>query len=309
MPDAAEILPPAYLLVIIEDLIRKKAIRWMVPDCGLSSALRFSVQFEDNSRVFVKAATDEETGQWLRTEHVVLSSVRESLREACMPYVIDWIDKPGIHPILITQDLSHAYWPASHSGVTWREGDIDLLLGTIRALALQTAPPALRALENPRVSIWSQIAGNPEAFLQLKLCSATWMEKSIDALIDAEGNVEMRGNSLVHGDIRSDNVCVLGSRCLFVDWSHAARGSGRYDLAYLLPTLYLEGGPVPYLVMPDGGSEAAMGCAGHIRRLAIDRGMPPWLKRVFQQIIAIELEWAARCLNLDEPDGIRWRDM
>ena len=101
-----------------------------------------------------------------------------------MPHVIDWIDKPGIHPILVTQDLSHAYWPASHSGVTWRDGDIDLLFSAIKELSLQTAPPGLPALQNREDSLWAQIAGNPEEFLQFKLCSREWMERSIDALSD-----------------------------------------------------------------------------------------------------------------------------
>ena len=194
-----------------------------------------------------------------------------------MPYVIDWIDKPAIHPILITQDLSHAYWPASHNGVTWRDGDIDLLFSAIKELSFQTVPLGLPTLQNQKVSIWSQIAGNPEVFLKLKLCSKEWMDKSIDALIDAERDTDIMGNCLVHGDIRSDNVCFLGSKVLFVDWSHAARGSERHDLATILPTLYLEGGPAPYAVMPDGGHEAATGCAGHIKRLATDRWMPEWL--------------------------------
>ena len=305
MHNDSEPLPPRYLLEIVEDSVRKKAILWKVPDCGLSSAHRFSVQFEDNSRVFVKAATDEDTEQWLRTEHLVLSS----LQKAFMPYVIKWIDQPGIHPILITQDLSHAYWPASHSGVTWREGDMELLFNALKELAIQTPPPGLPSLQNQEVFIWSQIAGDPETLLNLKLCSKEWLDTSIDALMDAEKHGDIRGNCLVHGDVRSDNICILGSQVLFVDWSHAARGYERHDLATLLPTFHLEGGPAPYLVMPDGGHEAALGCAQHIRRLAVDRGMPPWLKRVFMQLIAIELEWAARCLNLDEPDGARWRDI
>ena len=101
----------------------------------------------------------------------------------------------------------------------------------------------------------------------------------------------------------------LGSKVLFVDWSHAKRGYPHRNLANILPTLHLEGGPVPYLVMPDASHEAAVDCADHIERLAVDRWMPQWLKRVFKKLIAIELEWAAQCLNLDEPDGIRWRDV
>lgn len=59
-------LPPDHLQHLLENAIGKRAKHWTVPDCGLSAALRFSVRLEDNSRVFVKAATDEYTAQWLK---------------------------------------------------------------------------------------------------------------------------------------------------------------------------------------------------------------------------------------------------
>jgi len=302
MTNDNQISPPQYLLNLLEDTIGKKTVRWTVPDCGLSSALRFSVMLKDNSRVFVKASTDDLTEQWLRTEHLVLSSVRG----AFMPYIVDWIDTPGIRPILISQDLSQAYWPASHNGVAWRNDDFDLLFDALQALSSHDVPPELPALQNRKLSIWSEIANNPDAFLTLGVCSAGWFRRSIDALMEAESNADVTGNCLVHGDIRSDNVCISGSQIIFVDWSHAARGNALRDLAKLLPTLYLEGGPAPYLVMPNGGSEAALACAGHVERLLTDRSMPQWLKKVFTQLIAIELEWTAQCQGLEKPDGIRW---
>ncbi|WAC13279.1 hypothetical protein [Dyadobacter pollutisoli] len=43
----------------------KKPIRWTVSDCGLSSAHSFAVQLENNHNVFIKAASDEDTEQWI----------------------------------------------------------------------------------------------------------------------------------------------------------------------------------------------------------------------------------------------------
>jgi hypothetical protein len=296
----SESLPPLYLQDILEEVTGKRAVGWTVPDCGLSAALRYSVLSEDGSRVFVKAATDEETADWLRREHFLLSNVRQGF----MPYVVDWIDRPGAYPVLISQDLSHAYWPASHSGVKWRLGDFELLFGALKELSTKPAPPELPDLHRGLASGWSRIAGNPEAFLELGLCTERWLGKSIDALVEAEMGLDVTGSCLVHGDVRSDNICILGSTVVFVDWSHASRGYGRHDLATLLPTFHLEGGPAPYSVLPDGGGEAAAACAAHVYRLAADRGMPEWLKGVFRRLIAIELEWAARCLGLGGMDGV-----
>ena len=136
---------PQHIRQIIEDSIGSKIIRLTIPDCGLSAALRASVKLENGDSVFVKAATDEQTENWLRTEHIALSS----LKELFAPSIIDWIDEPGLHPILLTQDLSHAYWPASHSGVHWRKKDFDLLLdGIYKLSSLETIAGLPKLLNN-----------------------------------------------------------------------------------------------------------------------------------------------------------------
>lgn len=293
---------PQHIRQIIEDSIGSKIIRLTIPDCGLSAALRASVKLENGDSVFVKAATDEQTENWLRTEYIALSS----LKEPFAPCIIDWIDEPGLHPILLTQDLSHAYWPASHSGVHWREKDFDLLFeGIYKLSSLETIAGLPKLVNNPS-GIWTKIASFPERFLNLKLCSAKWLNNAVDHLIEAEKKQNETGSHLVHGDIRSDNICFLNNQVVFVDWSCAASGNKNHDLATLLPTLYLEGGPHPYTIMPDGSSYASALCAGHIKRLGERGAMPNWLVGVFKKLIAIELEWAAKCLGLEKPDGISW---
>jgi thiamine kinase-like enzyme len=296
---------PQYLREQIEDILCKKSIQWTVPDCGLSSAHRFTVQLEDKSKVFVKAATDEETESWLRNEHLALSTFTEEF----IPTVIAWIDTAKTRPVLITQDLSNAYWPASHKGVIWRKGDFERLFESIQKLSTVNGHPAIPNLKNERANIWAKIATNPSGFLRLNLCSENWFKTSIDFLIDAESKVKEVGNILVHGDIRSDNICINQSQVIFVDWSNARNGSPDHDLANLLPSLHLEGGPNPYLVMPFAASQASYICATHIRRLSNSNSMPSWLIKVFKKLIAIELEWAAKCLNLDKPDGIKWNSL
>lgn len=293
--------PPGYLHDLVSTTMGKNATAWQVPDCGLSAALRYSVVLDDNSRIFVKASTDEETAQWLRNEHLLLSSINAKFA----PAVIAWIDTPDMHPVLITEDLSHAYWPASHAGVNWRDGDFDLLFEALRNMGSVTPPRSLTAMQNNKHSLWTKVANDPKPFLNLKLCSEKWFADSIDVLTHAESTRDITGTSLVHNDVRSDNICILNNRVKFVDWSHAAIGSASHDLCTLLPTLHLEGGPSPYSVMPNGGSEAAAQGAAHIVRLLTQRSsMPEWLKEVFKKIIAIELSWAAACLDLPGPVNV-----
>ena len=308
MPEASDDVQPTLAAGIRERLERaldQSAREWVSPDTGLSAAARYSVTLQDRSRVFIKAATDEQTERWLRTEYLALRHVPERF----VPGVVAWLDEPGCHPILVVEDLRRAHWPASHQGVDWRQGDIDRVVAAAADLSGVRAPSQLVA-SGRGPTHWPAFVRNGsdrDAFLDLGLCSATWLSAAAPLLVEAEACLDDNGDRVVHGDLRSDNICIDGDRVVFVDWSHASRGHAEHDLAGLLPTLHLEGGPLPFDVMPAGGGWAAAGCALLGRRVLDERTLPTWLANVFVRLIAIDLSWAASCLGLPQPDGLDWQ--
>jgi hypothetical protein len=193
--------------------------------------------------------------------------------------------------------------------VTWRAGDIDRLLGAVKAMAATEAPPGLPALGIEAMSrYWPELLKDPAGFLGLGVCDDAWLAKFSPLLAEAETGLKKSGRFLVHGDVRSDNICLPSDRVVFVDWSHSGRGSGEADLAQLLPTLHLEGGPRPYDIMPEGAAWAAWQ-AGYLVSRALggklgngrDQAAPEWLIRVLVRLARINLIWAADCLNLPYP--------
>jgi len=201
--------------------------------------------------------------------------------------------------------------------VTWREGDIDRLLGTVREMAASEAPTALPPLgTETQAHYWPTFIERPTAFLGLDLCDDKWLARFGPLLAEAESGLDKRGRFLVHGDVRSDNVCLLPDRVVLVDWSSSGRGSGDTDLAELLPTLHLEGGPRPYDIMPEGAAWAAWQ-AGYLAARALsgklyegkDQPAPAWLIRVLIRLARINLTWAADCLGLEYPDNPRGRKL
>jgi aminoglycoside phosphotransferase (APT) family kinase protein len=54
-----------------------------------------------------------------------------------------------------------------------------------------------------------------------------------------------QGTSLVHSDLRSDNILLTADRVVFVDWPWACRAVPWYDLVGMLPSVTLAGGPPP----------------------------------------------------------------
>jgi len=298
--------PTSALVGTVEARIGKKATDWQRPDCGLSAAQRFTVTFDDGSRVFVKAAVDPPTEEWLRTDYRVMSSIAEDF----VPRVIDWIDS-GDPPVLIMQDLSHAHWPASHAGVDWRAGQVDVLLETLERVARTEPPAGLPPLEIERTSWsrWIQIEASPRGFLELGLCSPGWLQQTARTLIEAQDRVDLSGHELIHGDVRSDNVCFIDDRVVLVDWSSARRGNARRDLVWLLPGLCLEEAADPYDALPDAGDWAALHAGELAWRASTETAMPAWFIKVLTRLAAITLDWAARSLELPRPDGVQWREI
>ena len=63
------------------------------------------------------------------------------------------------------------------------------------------------------------------------------------------------GTTLLHLDIRGDNVLLLDDRVLFVDWPHACVGAAWIDLVLMLPSVAMQGGPPPESVLAGSGLE------------------------------------------------------
>ncbi|HVT42332.1 MAG TPA: phosphotransferase, partial [Acidimicrobiales bacterium] len=55
-----------------------------------------------------------------------------------------------------------------------------------------------------------------------------------------------QGSTIVHGDVRGDNVLITaGNEVFFVDWPFGAVGNAAFDVVGWAPSVVLEGGPAP----------------------------------------------------------------
>jgi hypothetical protein len=78
------------------------------------------------------------------------------------------------------------------------------------------------------------------------------------ALLETRWPEAIEGQTLVHGDIRSDNILMGPAGPVFVDWPHAAVGNPVFDLVAWAPSVVLEGGPQPeQLLAAHGPSRSA----------------------------------------------------
>jgi aminoglycoside phosphotransferase (APT) family kinase protein len=84
-----------------------------------------------------------------------------------------------------------------------------------------------------------------------------WCRARIDELAQLEaGWVDAtRGNGLIHGDVRSDNVLLTDDRVVFVDWTSTCTGAPWFEVVAMLPSVELEGGGAPEAALARLGLE------------------------------------------------------
>ena len=260
---------------------------------GYTLMERWLVELSDGAIAFAKLAVDEPTAGFLRDEHYVYARVEAPY----MPRLLGW-DDDGAHPILLLEDLSELHWPPP-----WRHGDVELLRVALDDLHATSPPEGLEKLSPEDLHTWREVESDPAPFLALDLCSAEWLEVALPELIAASERCDVTGTAFLHLDVRSDNVCIRDSQAVLVDWNWASVGNPKVDLAFWLPSLYVEGGPAPTDVLPDAGELTAV-VSGFFAPIA---GLPPppgapTVRPLQLAQLKVALPWAVETLGLTPLD-------
>ncbi len=183
---------------------------------GYTVALRWVVQLDNGTSAFVKHATDEDTAGWLRDEFRAYRAISADF----MPRLHGWGE--ANYPLIILEDLSTAEWSWE-----WSDTNVQRVLHLLERLRETPAPADLPDFAGLSSDLrgWHQIQDDPRPFLDLGLTSAAWLERCLPALVQAEADIRLEGDALVHVDVRSDNLCSSGDRTYLVDWNWARRGN------------------------------------------------------------------------------------
>src|SRR5207248_9401570 len=126
-----------------------------------------------------------------------------------------------------------ATWPPP-----WDERLIDAVFSGLHEVST-TPPPDLPAASDSQFGVngWPHLLRDPSRFLALGLCGRDWLERAGPVLAEAAASADLTGGSLLHFDVRSDNLCVRDGSAVFVDWNFACIGNPLADVAAWLPSL------------------------------------------------------------------------
>jgi aminoglycoside phosphotransferase len=277
---------------------------------GFSPALASRLTLRNGNRVFVKAISpDAESGapggqELYRQEARVAALLPD---DAPAPRLLDSWDQ-GDWVVLAFEDID-----GQHPALPWDRGELGSVLDGLSVLSSGLTPspvPAPPAEVPGGQDWWSQLARD-RARLDRIGGLDPWIRANLDVLAatSTSSASSFSGSTLLHSDIRADNILFAGERVVFVDWPHARVGAAWVDLAFFLPSVAMQGGPDPDLLFwphpsaigadPDSVRAFLAGLAGFFIHGATEDPPPglPTLRR-FQMAQGIEaVKWLRRMMG------------
>lgn len=235
---------PVHIRTEVEHIVAARIVTARNIDGGFSPGPAARCDLDDGQIVFVKAA-----GTVLNPMSPVMHR-REAEVLAALP---DEFPSPKLIGVVDDGD-----WVAIV--ISWIEGtmptapmtgtDCERILRLTERLAHQgkeTAVDSLSpaAIAHPAVGgHWQRLIDEPVDGLD------AWTSAHLGDLarLESDYSIAVEGDSLVHFDLRTDNM-ILGaeeSDDAVVDWPGACCGAEWIDLVGLLPSLHLDGGPEPH---------------------------------------------------------------
>ena len=272
----------------IERAVGSRPVRYEPRPGGYSTADRFAVTLADGRSVFVKSANESNLADWLRREHEVYVALSGSF----IPELVGW-DDDGVRPVLAIEDLSDADWTPR-----WDAERVAAVLDALGELADATPPPntpPVRESFDELFDRWRVVESDPGPFLSVGLRDQAWLDRALPEILAAVDSAPVAGERLCHLEVRSDNLCFRDGRAVLVDWNWTSLANPHVDVAALLPSLRLEGGPQPWEVLPAAGALSAF-IAGVWAAVI---GLPPPatapnVRDLQRRQLAVALDWIDR---------------
>lgn len=213
---------------------------------GFSPGLAARILCADGQRWFVKAASAEvnpDTPLLHRQEARILGDLDSliSAGRVAAPRLRATVEH-GPWFALITDDID-----GQHPALPWQDEQLDQVLRALDELASALTPapitvPTIADYLGADFTGWRILADHP-ANERLD----PWSRDQLGdlAAMEATWAAHAEGSTLLHGDIRADNLLLTDGGVVAVDWPHACRGAAFVEVVLLAPSVAMQGGPEP----------------------------------------------------------------
>jgi hypothetical protein len=226
----------------VEDQLGAPVVSATTQPGGFSPGVAARLLCADGTRAFVKAVSAEvnaESPNMHRREAKITAALPEV---APAPRLLASYDD-GTWVALLLRDVE-----GRHPHLPWRSDELRRVVAAVDELFADLTPcpvPDVRTVDDDwrdEFAGWRRAAaaGPPEGL-------DAWCGRNLDRLADLESRWvdAAAGDTLLHLDLRADNMIVSPDRVWIVDWPWAARGAPAFDLVGFAPSVAMQGGPEP----------------------------------------------------------------
>ena len=213
---------------------------------GFSPGVAARLELADGGRAFVKAVSPTPNAvapSIYRREARIVAAIPPSAPVPALRFVLD--DDPDGWVVLAFEDVE-----GRQPAMPWRDDELEIILEAMTALAADLSPSPLRpplvadaadAFGGAGGLTWASLAAAPNSALD------PWSARHLADLValEARAGAAARGDTLLHFDLRADNLLLTTDGVRVVDWPHAHVGQAWVDLVWFAPSVAMQGGPPP----------------------------------------------------------------
>ena len=211
---------------------------------GFSPGVAARLLLANGRRVFVKAVGPDlnaDSAGIHRRELRIISEMPDDVPAPTLLWSHD--EGEGGWVALAFEDIE-----GQHPRQPWDLRELERVLGALVRLGKRLTPSPL-----PPGTAWSAAQAFPQTGWRVlrdeeghrPRSLAPWFRDNLGWLARLEAGVPeaVEGDTLLHMDVRADNLLLTPERVWFLDWPHAVVGAAWVDVVVMAPSVTMQGGP------------------------------------------------------------------
>lgn len=235
---------PARVRSAIEEVCGSPVVEARTQPAGFSPGVAVRVVCAGGARYFVKAVSAEvnpHSREIHRQERDVLTALEPVIAAVGLPIprlrgsvdLDSWM-------ALILDDVD-----GRHPAEPWNPAELRLVVAVLDRLAgaLTPSPIAVPAIGDKYAQAFTGWRTLAQSHRQDGLDPWSRARLGDLAALEASWAAHTAGDTLLHTDVRADNILLTDDDVVIVDWPHACRGAAFVDLVFFAPSVAMQGGP------------------------------------------------------------------